>query len=398
MRRPVSCALVATALTLPLLAFPAAATPHPGSYIVVLRQQPGSRAVTVSDELARQYGGMVTHRFHRALSGYAVTMTADQARRVAADPRVASVELDRIIRVPQPPVSRSRPRQDVSWGLDRIDQRGLPLDGSYTPHGDGKGVTAYVMDSGTQASTKEFGERLKPGYDTTGDGQGTEGCPGDDHGTGVAGVIAGTTYGVAKAVDVVAVRVGGCGSYPSDRTMIAGIDWITTHASRPAVVNLSIGSLGGSNTVETAIKNSIANGITWVIAASNDNTDACKASPGRIAEAITVAASDDTDARWVKQDESEPGEPGSNYGKCVDIFAPGKDIPSLPETEDTISNWTGTSFAAPHVTGAAAMYLSDHQDATPAQVANALIRASTKATVTSLSDSPDRLLYVGAES
>ncbi|REH34925.1 S8 family peptidase [Kutzneria buriramensis] len=382
---------------MPLLASPAEAVPRSDSFIVVLKQSPGARSAT---DLARQYGGTITHRYEHVLSGYSATMTADQARRVAGDPSVASVVADGIVPMPRDRAVRHAKEDEVPWGLDRIDQANLPLDGSYNPAKDGRGVTVYVVDSGVREIPDQFGDRLKTGYNATGDSNGTTDCVG--HGTGVASVAGSKDYGVAKAVDLVPVRVGGCGAATKDSTLIAAIDWITVDIVRPAVVNLSVGApagvtaTGADSLVESTIKKSIANGVPWVIAAGNEAIDACKSPMARIPEVITVGATESKDAMWVKDpaDPNDDGEPGSNYGKCVDIMAPGKDIEAPGLEEDAIYSWTGTSDAAPHVTGAAAMYLADHTDAPPAQVANALMRTSTKDVLTGLSGSPNRLLHV----
>ncbi|MEU1725540.1 S8 family peptidase, partial [Nonomuraea sp. NPDC005692] len=355
----------------------AAAEPVPGQYIVVLKD----RALRVTDQvdrLAQRYGGRVRHTYSAALKGYAAQMSAEQALQVAADPQVAYVEQDGVVRAsgtqPNPP----------SWGLDRVDQRDLPLDRSYTYPNTGSGVTAYIADTGIRTTHRQFGGRATIGVDEIGDGHNGQDCAG--HGTHVSGTVGGTDYGVAKEVELVAVRVLNCSGNGTTSQVVAGVDWITAHAVRPAVVNMSLNGTS-SSTQDTAIRNSIAAGITYVVSSGNSKADACGNSPGRIAEAIVVNNAGSGDRR----------ASDSNYGRCTDLFAPGVGITSSWNTGDTATKSIGgTSMAAPHVTGAAALYLAAHPAATPADVQAALVAAATPGKIADPgSGSPNRLLFIG---
>jgi subtilisin family serine protease len=271
-----------------------------------------------------------------------------------------------------------------SWGLDRIDQHDLPLDNSYTTATSGAGVTAYVIDTGIRISNTDFGGRASIGFDAIGDGQNGNDCHG--HGTHVAGTIGGTKYGVAKSVSLVAVRVLDCGGSGTWTQVISGIDWVTAHHPANSVANMSLGG-GAVSSVDTAVANSVASGVTYAIAAGNSNADACNYSPARAASAITVGATTSTDARASY----------SNYGTCVDLFAPGSGITSDWNTGDTATNTiSGTSMATPHVAGSAALYLGAHPGSSPAAVTSGLLAAATTGHVTSPgAGSPNLLDYVG---
>ncbi|MFI9209409.1 S8 family peptidase [Streptomyces sp. NPDC053253] len=383
-----AAALLGTFAAVPAQAAPAegvvlaagSADAVPGSYIVTLKQGAGFKAASVKGRtLIAGYGGTVRKTFGSALNGYTATLGAAEARRLAADPAVASVEQNQVFRT-------DATQTNAPWGLDRIDQANLPLDGSYTyPDTAGGGVTAYVIDTGVRISHSQLAGRAVNGYDAV-DGD-TVAQDGNGHGTHVATTIAGSTYGVAKAAKIVAVRVLDNAGSGTTAGVIAGIDWVTSHhaAGAPAVANLSLGG-GASTALDNAVKNSIADGVTYAVAAGNSGVNASSSSPARVAAAITVGATSNTDAKasW------------SNYGSVLDLFAPGVSITAGWNTSDTATNTiSGTSMATPHVAGAAAVYLAGHPSATPAQVATALVNGATPNKVTSPgSGSPNRLLRI----
>jgi subtilisin family serine protease len=353
----------------------------PDSYIVVLKPA-GDAVAGQARALAGRHSAKVAATYSHALRGFAATMGAAQARRMAADPAVAYVQPNVVHRASE---TQANP---PSYGLDRIDQRNLPLDNSYTYARTASEVRAYIVDTGIRTSHADFGGRAVSGFDAV-DGGAADDCNG--HGTHVAGTVGGTAHGVAKGVQLVAVRVLNCQGSGTTAQVVAGIDWVTANAVEPAVANMSLG--GGADTVlDTAVRNSIGSGVSYAIAAGNGllglfPLDACTQSPARVAEALTVSATDSSDrkASW------------ANRGTCVDVFAPGIGITSAWSTGDTATNTiSGTSMAAPHVAGAAALYLSANPAATPAQVGSAIIGAATPGVVTSPGNgSPNRLLYTG---
>jgi subtilisin family serine protease len=326
------------------------------------------------------------------LNGYSARLTGKQLAAVRKDRDVDYVAPDVIftpddIQTPTP-----------SWGLDRIDQAALPLDGQYhfSPN-PGAGVTAYVIDSGVRGSHAQFAGRLLPGFSAIADGRGTNDCHG--HGTHVAGTLGGAGFGVAKAVNIVPVRIAGCDGKATSSSVVAGIDWmIRDRAQRggKAVANFSYGHRIRWYELrfpqESAVRRAVANGITFVISAGNDNADACGYSPARVREALTIGATDATDARagWTV------GEPYSNYGDCLDLFAPGHLIASAGHTGDTQqATKSGTSMAAPHVAGAAARFLAENPTADPSIVAASLKSLATPGVVGNAgSRSLNRLLRV----
>jgi subtilisin family serine protease len=339
-------------------------------YIVTLKQQRG-QVSTLSTG-----AGRILHRF-AAVPGFTTEMTASQAQRLAADPAVRFVEKDRVVRL-------AGTQKNPTWGLDRADQRSRSLSRTYRPSADGDSVHAYVIDTGIRTTHREFGGRAVSGYDFVGRDNRADDCNG--HGTHVAGTIGGSTYGVAKKVDLVAVRVLDCDGAGSLSEVLDGIGWVTEHAVHPAVANMSLGA-ESSPALDWAVREAIATGITFVAAAGNEDIDATLTSPGGVPEAITVAATDRSDKR----------APFSNFGSVVDIFAPGVGITSANATSNTAkATWSGTSMAAPHVAGAAALLLDANPALTPAQVRNKLVADSTKGKVTSRAGAPDRLLFVPA--
>ncbi|MER5269124.1 S8 family peptidase [Actinosynnema sp. NPDC002837] len=353
----------------------AAGTAVPGHYVVVLKDEVAAQAA----DLTAEHGGTVTATWRHALRGFAVTASEREARRLAADPAVRSVSEDGRVQAvdtqPNPP----------SWGLDRIDQRDLPLNSSYSYDTAAANVRAYILDTGIRTTHSTFGGRASWGYDAV-DGSNTD-CNG--HGTHVAGTVGGSHYGVAKGVQLVAVRVLNCAGSGTFAQVISGVEWVTANAVKPAVANMSLGATASAATapLETAVRNSIASGVTYALASGNSNADACGFSPALVREAVTVNASTNTDAR----------ASFSNYGTCTDVFAPGQNITSSWHTGDTATNTiSGTSMAAPHVAGAAALYLATHPGDAPATVHAALVDASTPNKITNPgAGSPNRLLFTG---
>ncbi|HEY0532139.1 MAG TPA: S8 family serine peptidase [Actinoplanes sp.] len=340
----------------------------PGRYIVTLKDGTMGAAGT------HLGGAKVLKRTGTTVSA---AMTAAQARRLAADPAVRYVEQDRVVHI-------AATQKSPDWGLDRVDQRTVSPSRTYTPMDDGDSVHAYVIDTGVRISHHDFGGRASNGYDFVDNDATAQDCNG--HGTHVAGTIGGTTYGVAKKVRIVAVRVLDCSGEGDLYDVIAGVNWVTAHAVKPAVANMSMGG-DRSTSLEAAIQRSISSGVTYVVAAGNENVNAATESPSALASAITVGASDSRDRR----------ASFSNYGSVLDLFAPGVNIRSTWASSNTATAvLSGTSMAAPHVAGAAALILDAFPADTPAQVRDYLVAKATTGKVTGLKGSPDRLLYVPA--
>jgi len=357
----------------PLAQFAAAAGPAiPGRFIVTVRDGVSPAAV------AAEHGVRPDFIYLRALNGFAGGMSDLARNGLLRDARVLRVEQDGTMEA-------FGTQTSATWGLDRIDQRALPLSTTYTYTNTGSGVTAYIIDTGIRFSHNEFGGRATSGFDAV-DGGSADDCHG--HGTHVAGTVGGSTYGVAKSVSLVAVRVLNCSGSGSTSGVIAGIDWVTTNHATRSVANMSLGG-GASASLDAAVNNSIASGVTYAIAAGNGNNggvaqDACKYSPARVAAAITVGATDKTDTKtsW------------SNYGNCVDIFAPGSGITSSWYSSNTATNTiSGTSMATPHVAGVAALYLQSNPAASPSAVRNALVNNATPNVVKSSKTTNPVLLF-----
>ncbi|MFI7025315.1 S8 family peptidase [Micromonospora sp. NPDC049900] len=358
------------------------ATAVEGSYIVVFKDAEVGRSAVGSsvDRLLRRHGGSTARTYTAAVRGAELRVSAKAAARIAADPAVAYVEQNHTVAISG---TQTNP---PSWGLDRIDQRNLPLNSSYTYPNTASNVTSYVIDTGIRTTHSDFGGRATWGTNTV-DTNNTD-CNG--HGTHVAGTVGGTAYGVAKATRLVAVKVLNCQGSGTNAGVIAGIDWVTANAVKPAVANMSLG--GGANTsVDNAVINSINAGITYAVAAGNGNAlgqrqNACNYSPARAAPAITVGATQNNDA----------AASFSNFGTCVDILAPGVSITSAWHTGDTATNSiSGTSMASPHVAGVAALVLSANPSWTPQQVRDYLVANSTPNVITNVgTGTPNQLLYV----
>ncbi|MDX3656777.1 S8 family peptidase [Streptomyces sp. ID05-26A] len=351
------------------------------SYIVVLKDGADVSPPT----LLRKYKGTLKRTYKATISGFSVReMSEKQARRLAADPSVDFVQ--RNLRM-----SVQDTQRGPVWGLDRIDQRALPLDNSYTyPAAAAENVRAYVIDTGIRTTHSEFEGRASNGYDFIDDDPIADDCNG--HGTHVASTIAGRTFGVAKRAQVVGVKVLGCNGFAEGDSVLDGIDWVTANGVRPAVVNMSLGAQGDNPAQDRAIRRSIAAGFTYVLAAGNSGQDACGFTPAKLPEAITVAATDRNDNRAVFN-----WRESSNFGPCVDIWAPGGEIRAASRNGDFATEVRGgTSMAAPHVAGAAALLLSANPNATHQQVRDALVNGASTPNLRDIRDgSPDRLLRAG---
>lgn len=417
-----SAAAAAVTAAVALMAVPAQSAPAkkaeliPNHYIVVLDKAalPKSLAKLGLNDLAQSTlvqvgGGVVLNRYSSALTGFSARITANQAAALAKLPYVKLVEQDQIMRA-------SATQTGATWGLDRVDQRDLPMDGSYIYRDSaGAGVNVYILDTGLNASHSDFAGRVGAGQNFAPNSDGVIGglIPGgivplnlaaldfgtgllsgdtdpndttdcNGHGTHVAGSAAGTVYGVAKAATVRAVRVLGCNGSGSNAGVIAGVDWVAANAIKPAVGNMSLGG-GDSAALDTAVKNVIASGVAMAVAAGNSSANACSGSPNKVPEAITVGSTERGDAM----------SSFSNFGPCIDLFAPGSSIVSASHTSNTgATTLSGTSMASPHVAGAVALFLGDNPNATPNDVIAELISQASSGKLSSLgAGSPNLLLY-----
>ena len=354
--------------------------PVPNRYIVVMKPPPPGIAPTetssTAQEFVRTYGARDVRVFDKCLNGFACRSNARKARQMAKDPRVAFVQQEGRKQV----TPLQTPQSHVTWGLDRVDQRDLPLDDIYDPGASGAGVHAYVIDTGLDVNHQEFTGRVGEGYSATGDGIEDD----QGHGTHVAGTIGGTEFGIAKQVILHPVRVLVNGS-GSDSDVIEGVEWVTGHMQEngwPAVVNMSLGG-PASPALDLAICSSIKGGMAYVVASGNEDSDACNFSPARIHQALGTGASTRTDSR----------ASFSNKGACVDLFAPGQDITAARSGGGTMT-LSGTSMASPHVAGVASLCLERNLDLTPEQVRQCVLDHASRGKLTLIGEgSPNRLLY-----
>jgi serine protease len=364
---------------------PLAGTPIEGQYIVVLKDESLLAAQSQDDkkalaaniyvDLAASANADIVRQYSSVLNGFvAKNVTPRGLKLIKADPRVAVVEQDQIM--------RARATQNgATWGLDRIDQADLPLNNTYNYDTTASNVHAYIIDTGVLGSHNEFSGRMVAGYSAIAGG--TDDCNG--HGTHVAGTVAGTTYGVAKGAKVVPVRVLDCNGSGSNSGVIAGVDWVAANAVKPAVANMSLGG-GNSSALDSAVNGAINAGVTVVVAAGNSNSDACSGSPNKVPAAVTVASSTSSDAR----------SSFSSWGSCIDLFGPGSNITSAWHTGSSATNTiSGTSMAAPHVAGAAALYLAGNPSASTSAVANHLTSTASVGKISNVNGSPNLLVNTG---
>jgi serine protease len=364
--------------------FREAERPVYGEYIVVLKDSAASlgyersgapSTASVANTMARSYGLDVSYTYSHVLRGFVARADEKALVELLMDSRVAYVEENGVVSISQ------TTQNNATWGLDRVDQRDRPLNGTYVYDTNASNVYTYIIDTGVRPTHNDFGGRVISGYTAISDGRGSSDCNG--HGTHVAGTVAGATWGVAKSAVIVPIRVLGCNGSGTNAGVIAGMDWVTANHVKPAVANMSLGG-GASTTTDSAVTRMRNAGVTVVVAAGNENQNACNVSPARSSSAITVGSTTSSDAR----------SSFSNWGSCVDIMAPGSSITAPWYTSNTATNTiSGTSMAAPHVAGIAALYLADNPSATPAQVENAVIGNASVNKLSGLNGAPNLLAY-----
>ena len=364
--------------------FRQAERPIYGEYIVVLKDSAASLSnerssapsvASIASTMARSYRLDVSYTYSHVLRGFVAKGGEKSIVNLLKDPRVAYVEENGIVTTFQ------TTQNNATWGLDRVDQRDRPLNGTYVFDTTASNVYTYVIDTGVRPTHNDFGGRVISGYTAINDGRGSNDCNG--HGTHVAGTVAGATWGVAKSAFIVPIRVLGCNGSGTNAGVIAGMDWVTANHVKPAVANMSLGG-GASTTTDNAVARMRNAGVTVVVAAGNENQSACNVSPGRSSSAITVGSTTSSDSR----------SSFSNWGSCVDIMAPGSSITAPWYTSNTVTNTiSGTSMASPHVAGIAALYLADNPNATPAQVETAIFNNASVNKLSGLNGSPNLLAY-----
>ena len=364
--------------------FREAERPVYGEYIVVLKDSAASLSyersgapstASVANTMARSYGIDVSYTYSHVLRGFVAKADEKALVELLMDSRVAYVEENGVVSISQ------TTQNNATWGLDRVDQRDRPLNGTYVYDTNASNVYTYVIDTGVRPTHNDFGGRVISGFTAISDGRGSNDCNG--HGTHVAGTVAGATWGVAKSAVIVPIRVLGCNGSGTNAGVIAGMDWVTANHVKPAVANMSLGG-GASTTTDSAVTRMRNAGVTVVVAAGNENQNACNVSPARSSSAITVGSTTSSDAR----------SSFSNWGSCVDIMAPGSSITAPWYTSNTATNTiSGTSMASPHVAGIAALYLADNPSATPAQVENAVISNASVNKLSGLNGAPNLLAY-----
>lgn len=380
-----SAALAQPPLQLPAKAF-GQSRPIPGRYIVVFKD-------TVNDvqaealALARGHGGQIQYVYGHAIKGFSATFSDAAVQALKNNPNVDYIEQDQTVSLQETPVAQAE--SQATWGLDRSDQVTRPLDSVYQYNYKGAGINAFIIDTGIRSDHIEFTGRIQPGYNVAPDSAGvvdsanTADCNG--HGTHVSGTVGGTVFGVAKGVTLIPVRVLDCTGSGTSSGVIAGVNWVAASSLRPAVANMSLGMSAVSTAVNSAVAGAVGKGVTMVVAAGNSNVDACTASPASEPSAITVGATDINDARASY----------SNFGTCLDVFAPGSSITSAwYSASNAAAILSGTSMAAPHVTGIAALALAANPTANPIDVAAFLTSKASANQLTSIgTGSPNLLAY-----